>query len=61
MAVSSQDLIKFLTQQFVQYMDTPKDIRQQHKQQKKELRVHWKQQWFGMIPQALSMLFKKQP
>lgn len=57
--MSFQDLVKFLTQQLVHYMNTPKEARQERKGQKKKQQGHWKQHWFGMIPEALSMFFKK--
>ncbi|GAA0350678.1 YqzE family protein [Bacillus horti] len=57
--MSFQDLVKFMTQQAVQRMDTPKDVRKEQRRQKKEQQGHWKQHWFGLVPQALSMFFKK--
>ncbi|WP_202076654.1 YqzE family protein [Caldalkalibacillus salinus] len=55
--MSFQDLVKFMTQEFVQYMDTPRDERLRQKSKNKQ--KNWSQQWFGVIPTAISMLFKR--
>jgi hypothetical protein len=57
--MSFQDLIGFLTKEFVQYVDTPKDERMKKKQEKKKLQGNWSQHWFGAIPIAISMMFKR--
>ncbi len=51
--MSSQDLVKFLTQELVKYMETP---RQQRKQRSKET---WMLRWFGMIPFSVKMMFQR--
>jgi hypothetical protein len=57
--LSFQDLVGFLTKEFVQYVDTPKDERIKKKQEKKKQQGNWSQQWFGTLPTAISMLFKR--
>lgn len=57
--MSFQDFVGFLTKEFVQYVDTPKDERVKKKQEKKKQQENWSQQWFGTLPTAISMLFKR--
>ncbi|WP_054958004.1 YqzE family protein [Paenibacillus dakarensis] len=47
---SSDDLIKYITERLLHYMDTPKEVRKQ--QVKKE---PWSVRWFGMIPFSVSL------
>lgn len=51
--MSSQDLVKFLTQEFVKYVETPKT--QRHKKSNEA----WSSRWFGMIPMSIKMMFRK--
>lgn len=53
MMASSNDLIKYFTEQIVRYLDTPKENRP--KKEKESLSYHW----FGLIPLSLSMIFQK--
>jgi hypothetical protein len=53
----SDDLVKYITQQVVTFIDTPRDVRQQVKAMQKEQREHWQTRWFGMLPLAVRMLF----
>lgn len=48
----SNDLIKYITQQVVTYMGTPKETRKASRAQKKE---HWGVRWFGMVPVSMKM------
>jgi hypothetical protein len=57
--MSFQDLVGFLTKEFVQYVDTPKDERIKKKQEKKKRQGKWSQELFGALPTAISMLFKR--
>jgi hypothetical protein len=57
--MSFQDLVGFLTKEFVQYVDTPKDERIKKKQEKKKRQGNWSQEWFGALPTAISMFFKR--
>lgn len=51
--MSSNDIVKYLTQEFVKYIDTPKSER---KRKPKEL---WSFRLFGMIPMSLWMFSQK--
>jgi hypothetical protein len=57
--MSTNDYVKFVTQQIVSYIDQPKVQRKAEKKAKKENKPSLKYHWFGMIPLALSLLFKK--
>lgn len=57
--MSTNAYIKFLTQQFVQYFNLTKTEREENRQQRKDERSSSVSTWFGMIPFALSMFFKK--
>lgn len=57
--MSSQDLIKFLTREFVQFVDTPKSERLKRKQDKKDQRNNWSNHWFGILPMALKLFFSR--
>lgn len=50
-----QELIKFLTQRFVQYLETPRDERRKRRQAKEP----WTVRWFGMIPLSLRILIRR--
>ncbi|MBP1154825.1 MULTISPECIES: YqzE family protein [unclassified Paenibacillus] len=51
----SDELVKYVTQQVVKYMETPKEVRKQVKADRKEGREPWQYRWFGMLPFALRM------
>lgn len=51
--MSSNDIVKYLTQEFVKFIDTPK---MERKKRKKE---QWSSRWFGMIPMAIRMFLRK--
>jgi len=57
--MSSQDLIKFLTREFVQYMDTPREERIKRKQERKTQKPSWSNHWFGVMPMMLKLLFRR--
>lgn len=59
--MKSQEWIKYLTEEFVQYVDTPKDQRIKKRQEKKEVQGTWGQHWFGVLPMAIGMFFKRAP
>ncbi|WP_209123050.1 YqzE family protein [Alkalihalobacillus sp. BA299] len=56
---SFNDYVKFVTQQFVTYVDRPKEERLAIKKQKKEARQPIQYQMFGLIPLAISMIIKR--
>ncbi|MGM7701953.1 YqzE family protein [Pseudalkalibacillus sp. Hm43] len=57
--MSLNDLIKYLTQQFVKYVDQPKEDRKKTKEGRKEEKAPLSVKWFGLVPMAISMFIKK--
>ncbi|ANB61715.1 yqzE-like family protein [Anoxybacillus amylolyticus] len=53
------DYMKFMTQQFVRYMDQPKEERKRMREQRKQEKPPLLSHWFGMIPFALQMFFRR--
>ncbi|MDP9676798.1 hypothetical protein J2W97_002793 [Paenibacillus jamilae] len=47
----SDELVTYITQRIVRYMETPRDVRRSQKQAKEP----WVSKWFGMLPLALKM------
>ncbi|UPK46086.1 YqzE family protein [Paenibacillus pabuli] len=46
----SDELVKYITERVVHYIDTPKDERRRTK-----TKEPWAMKWFGMIPFAVSL------
>lgn len=57
--MKTNDYIKFLTQQFVKYMAMTKEERKLRRDQRKQMRRPFVSNWFGIMPFALMMLFKR--
>ncbi|MFD0695898.1 YqzE family protein [Paenibacillus sp. GCM10027628] len=55
----SDELVKYITQQVITYIETPKDVRKQTKANMKEQRESWQTRWFGMLPLATRMLIEQ--
>lgn len=51
-----EDLVKYITEQVVQYIDTPREQRLEDKRRQSEARPDWRSRWFGMLPMSLGML-----
>lgn len=47
------DLAKYMAEQFIHYMETPKEQRRQTKSSAKALREPWLTRWFGWGPAGL--------
>lgn len=45
------ELVKYITERVVDYMETPKDIRRSKVKGKEP----WSRKWFGMVPFGLGM------
>ncbi|BFH69783.1 hypothetical protein J27TS7_57010 [Paenibacillus dendritiformis] len=51
-----QDLIKYITQQFVTYIDTPVEARRERRLERKNRgKEPWQTKWFGMVPFSVQM------
>lgn len=55
----AEEIVKYVTQKVVEYIDTPSDRRKERRQSRKQTREPWTTRWFGMIPMALSMMFSR--
>lgn len=51
--MSSQEYVRYLTEKFVKYVETPKE------QRVKKPKESWSYHWFGMLPFALRMMFRR--
>lgn len=56
--MKTNDYVKYVTQQFVTYVDTPSEKRKALKEERKANRHPFAFRWFGLIPFALSQVFK---
>jgi len=52
-----EEIVKYVTQKVVEYIETPKEHRQQQRMNKRMSKEPWTTRWFGMIPLSLSMMF----
>jgi hypothetical protein len=57
--MSTNDYIKYLTQQFVTYMNVPREQRRIQRENRKQLKQPFTSNWFGIIPFAFMMLLKR--
>jgi hypothetical protein len=57
--MSTNDYVKYVTQRIVSYMDSPKDQRKSLREEKKQNRTPFLNRWFGIIPFAVMLMFKK--
>jgi hypothetical protein len=48
--------IKFLMEQVVTYIETPKEVRKHAKLINKLNKESWQSRWFGMLPLAIRMM-----
>lgn len=48
--MSTNDYLKFLVQEMVKYMDTPREERREARMLRREQRMHWTYRLFGMVP-----------
>ncbi|MBO1626558.1 YqzE family protein [Bacillus cereus] len=56
--MSTNDYVRFVTQQFVSYMDAPKEDRKQKKQQRRSEKAPFLNRWFGMIPLSAALFYQ---
>ncbi|WEG14283.1 YqzE family protein [Pullulanibacillus sp. KACC 23026] len=55
--MKSDDYVKYLTEQFVHYMNQPRDFRKQMKAERKLAKSSIKEELFGLVPFACSQFF----
>jgi hypothetical protein len=54
MAEKADELVRYITKRVVNYMETPKEERKQHRELRRTKEA-WMFRWFGIVPFALSM------
>ncbi|MFC4617977.1 YqzE family protein [Camelliibacillus cellulosilyticus] len=57
--MKSDDYVKFLTEQFVKYMNQPRNERKQRRASRKQHRGPMLNEWFGLIPAAMAHTFHR--
>jgi hypothetical protein len=57
--LSTNDYVKFMTQQLVTYMEQPKEERRKKREQRKQEKQPFLSRWFGILPFGLLLLFKR--
>lgn len=57
--MKTNDYIKFLTQEFVTYVDQPKNIRKRQRMDRHHRKKNFLNQLFGLVPMALMMFFRR--
>lgn len=56
--MSTNDYVRFMTQQFVSYMDAPKEDRKQKKEQRRAEKAPFLNRWFGMMPLSAALFYQ---
>lgn len=56
--MSSNELVRYITEQMVSYFNRPKTERKEMRIQRKTTRPPFANRWFGIVPYAMSYLFK---
>lgn len=55
--MKTNDYVKYVTQQFTSYVDTPSEKRKALKEERKANKPPFAYRWFGLIPFALAQVF----
>lgn len=51
-------LVRYITQQMVSFLDSPRSSRTNSRSRYRNNREHWAFRWFGLVPFALSFWYK---
>lgn len=54
--MKTNDYVKYVTQQFVSYVDTPTEQRKALREERKANKPPFAYRWFGLIPYALAQV-----
>lgn len=57
--MKTNDFIKYLTQEFVNYTNQPREVRKQHRDEQHGSPKNYSTKWFGLIPFAFMMSIKR--
>jgi hypothetical protein len=52
------ELIKYITERFVTYIETPKEVRREQRVNRRP-KEPWKYRWFGMLPLSIEIWLDK--
>ncbi|AQR79565.1 YqzE family protein [Paenibacillus larvae] len=55
MAVKGDDLVKYITERVITYIDTPRELRKEKRKQQKAQKEPWTTRWFGLLPLSISL------
>ena len=58
MADKGEDLVQYIAEKVVHYIDTPKEERKRNRKLRSSKEA-WLSRWFGVVPFALSMWLEK--
>ncbi|UVI27931.1 YqzE family protein [Paenibacillus spongiae] len=56
---SRDELIKYMTQQLVTYMETPQEQRKLKREAAKAAKEPWLTRWFGIAPLGIALWWRK--
>lgn len=56
---AGNDVVKYLTQKIVKYLDEPKSVRKERKRTRKNEKEPLLTYLFGVLPMSLGLMFKK--
>ncbi|MDQ0161366.1 YqzE family protein [Aeribacillus alveayuensis] len=57
--MSTNDYLKFITEQVIKFMDTPKEERKIQRKKRKSENPSFLNVWFGIIPFSIALSIKK--
>jgi YqzE-like protein len=57
--MKTNDYVKYMTQQFVTYIDSPKEERKQKREMKKSEKEAFVNRWFGVLPLGVSLMYRR--
>lgn len=58
MAKDGDKLVRYITEQVVTFLDTPRTTRLESRKRNKNNRERWAFRWFGLLPFAISFWYK---
>jgi len=56
--MKTNDYLKYMTEQFVSYVDQPKELKKANREQKKKFKEPVSYRLFGMIPFSIILFWK---
>ncbi|QKE71535.1 YqzE family protein [Arthrobacter citreus] len=57
--MKTNDYVKYMTEQFINYIDQPKEKRDSMKQEREDLKTPFSTNMFGMLPLSIALYMKK--